>query len=448
MPTKKENHSDMWEKENKHIGLKIILVLLILISAAALIAGYKYVKEQEEAQDAELLQVYEQHLQEQTAAREASYRKMEELYRTDLETIQTYLPGIVCWGDSLTAGSAGSVSFPDTLQQLIDTAITDRYDFYGTLADNREVSRDELTRVDWKSYTVDIPVVNMGSGQENSATVAGRNGGVPYVTTAGMVIPHDMTPVKIEFAGTNGEAVLPLAQGDAGVNPVTISGIRGTLSLDLESYSFRHINYTFTRLEEDTGVYGETETEGGTVVEAGTVIETAASSQYRDYIPVVFIGTYDGEYSTVDELIAYQKAIIDHQTANKDRYIILGLYYMSNRWDYGLSYDLETFESAMLKEYGDHFINVRKYMCSDGLSDAGISATAQDKRDIEKGLVPSSLRSAADPSELNAKGYTLLGRLVYDRMDKLGYFEEVKDELGITALEIADRQNAAGTSKK
>ena len=163
---------------------------------------------------------------------------------------------------------------------------------------------------------------------------------------------------------------------------------------------------------------------------------------YRDYIPVIFIGTYDSQYSTVDELITYQKAIINHQIRNKDRYIILGLYYMNDRWDYGTTSDLDTYETAMLKEYGDHFINVRKYMLSDGLRDAGISATKDDTSDIKRGLVPTSLRSSAEPSELNAAGYRLLGKLVYDRMDKLEYFKEVKDELGITALEIAERQEA------
>ena len=106
----------------------------------------------------------------------------------------------------------------------------------------------------------------------------------------------------------------------------------------------------------------------------------------------------------------------------------------------GMSNYLEQFENAMLQEYGNHFINVRKYLMSDGLSDAKLSPTAQDTKDIKNGLVPSSLRSSAEASELNATGYTLLGRLVYNRMDKLGYFDEVKDELGITALEKLDRQ--------
>ena len=415
----------MWEKENKHIGIKILLVLLIIILSAVLVLGYRYVKAQEEAQDAELLKVAGEHKQEQTDAKQASYEDMEAAYRQDLNTVATYLPGIVCWGDVTTAGSAGGVSYPDRLQELINENIVDKYDFRSTLE-----NPEELTRVDWKTYTVEIPVVNMGSGEENSETVLGRNGAVPYVVSEEFTIPADTESVPIKFTSENGKAVAPLTQGDVGVNNVVIAGVEGKISIDLESLQHTSRNYYyFSRL------YPGTET----TVEKGTEIITSASNLYRDYIPVIFIGTYDRDYSTVEELISYQKAIIDHQIANKDRYLILGPYYLKNHWDHG-HYDLDRFETALLQEYGDHFVNVRKYFFSDALSDAGLSPTAQDTRDIKNDLIPSSLRSAAEDAELNATGYRILGQLVYNRMDKLGYFTEVKDELGITALEKLEKQ--------
>ena len=433
----------MWEKESKHIGIKILLVILILALCAGLFYAYKYVKAQEAEHDAELLQIYQEHQKEQNAERQASYETLEALYQDDLNAVATYLPGIVCWGDVLTEGSAGGVSYPDTLQELIDAAIVDRYDLKNTL---QEKEKEGLGRVeDWTVYTVEIPVVNMGSGHESSATVVGRNGAIPYVVDEEFTIPATQDPVPITFRSSSADptdyrsqynSVTPLTRGNAGVNPVTINGITGTLSLDLEAYSRKHYDYTFTR--ETPGVE--------TVIPEGTIIETAASDMYRDYIPVIYIGTYDHQYSTVDELIAYQKSIIDHQIRNKDRYIILGLYYMENRWDHGKTQDLDKYETAMLKEYGDHFINVRKYFLSDGLRDANLTETKYDTSDIKGGMVPTSLRSSAEPSELTAEGYKLLGKLVYDRMDKLGYFKEVKDELGITALEKADRQEAAKTT--
>ncbi len=420
----------MWEPEKKHIGVKILLIILILVLLAGLFYAYRIVKAQEEAHDAELLQVYEQHQKEQNAARQANYDTLETLYQTDLDTVSRYLPGIVCWGDVTTAGSAGGVSYPDTLQELIDAAICDKYDFFSTLEDKTSYGRIS----DWTVYSVEIPVVNMGSGQENSATVAGRNGAIPFVTAEAFTIPSQVYSVEIKIQSSDGSTVMPLTQGDAGVNPVVINGVQGKLSLDLETYYNRHrYSYTFTRLAPGEPVN----------VPAGAVITTAASSLYTNYLPIIFIGTYDDKMSTADELIHYQKSIINHQIANKDRYLILGLYSMDNRWDLGRTSDLDLFETSMLQEYGDHYISVRKYLCSDGLADAEITPTKQDTDDIKLGYVPSSLRSTSSTSELNAKGYQLLGKIVFDRMDKLGYFKEVKDELGITALEKLERQEAA-----
>ena len=53
-------------------------------------------------------------------------------------------------------------------------------------------------------------------------------------------------------------------------------------------------------------------------------------------------------------------------------------------------------------------------------------------------MVPDSFLSTSHGIELNGKAYTLIGKLVYNRMESLGYFDEVFDELGIreTTLEI------------
>ncbi|MBQ8075198.1 MAG: hypothetical protein IJ237_04350 [Oscillospiraceae bacterium] len=438
----------MWEKEKKHIGIKILLVLLILALIAGFYYVYQHIKVLEEAQDAELMAVHQEHQQELNEARQATYDEVQVLYDRDLQTVQQYLPGVVCWGDITTGGTAGGVSYPGVLQDEIDLHIVDRYNFYGTLENTEGIAR--IT--DWSVFTVDIPVVNMGTGKETTPTVVGRNGAIPYVVDEAFTIPADSERVAIKIRSSDeallssllpeyapalqkGSDVNPLTQGDGGINPVTINGIEGTLSLDLEIYYYsQKLNYYFTRLTPGA----ETE------IAEGTEVVTSASSKYLDYIPIIFLGTYDDVNRTVEQLIAYQKAMINHQVRNKDRYLIIGPYYLESRWDRGTTLDLDTFETAMVQEYGDHFINVRKYLCGDGMNDAGLEATKQDTDDIAHGLVPSSLRSTADPSELNATGCRLVGKLVYNWMDKLGYFKEVKDELGITALEKQDRQQQAG----
>ena len=92
---------------------------------------------------------------------------------------------------------------------------------------------------------------------------------------------------------------------------------------------------------------------------------------------------------------------------------------------------MDVLDSAMMQEFGNHYINVRKYLCEDGISDYRLEATNQDIRDAKNSVVPESFRSTTGLSELNGKAYELIGKLVYDRMDRLGYFDEIRNELYI-----------------
>lgn len=211
-----------------------------------------------------------------------------------------------------------------------------------------------------------------------------------------------------------------LANGDAGVNNVTFNGVEGTLTIDQASYQNAINSYYFTRAEAGSEV----------TVPAGTEIICAAADEYKDAVQVIWLGSYGG-YADLDQLIEQQKALINRQTANGDRYIVLGLYYLSLYGGGGYQDAFNQYENAMAQEYGDHFINVRNYLATDGLRDAGITATNTDKSQMSVGNVPDSLRNPSSYTELNAAGYDLVGQLVYDRMMKLGYFDEVLDECGL-----------------
>jgi hypothetical protein len=95
---------------------------------------------------------------------------------------------------------------------------------------------------------------------------------------------------------------------------------------------------------------------------------------------------------------------------------------------------MDYIDSAMLQAFGDRYINLRKYLMEDGLRDAGLNATSTDKKNIEAGNVPDTFRSNANSAELNGVAYELLGKLVYERMDRLGYFKEVRDELNLEKI--------------
>lgn len=406
----------MWEDSRKKTIIKnILLILIILVLVAALGFAVLYVRKTTEEHDAQLSEIYVQQQQQQTEARQESVTAIQDEYEKDLQAVADYLPGIVCWGDSLTLGTAGSVSYPYVLQKYIDTYICDIYDFRSTIE-----NAEEYSRLKWDDYRVSIPVINMGAGPEDTSTILGRSGAVPYVTSVDMTIPAGTEPVVIQFASQNGKSVAPLTGGNAGVNNVTINGIVGTISIDIDTYNYYgNTSYSFSRLEPGAETY----------IPAGTVIETAATNEYKDYIHIVCIGTYGG-YTSADDLVSQVKTLISRQTQNSDRFIVLGLCsangYTAN------SYSLDAIDTVMMQAFGNRYINVRKYLCGDGLSDANISKTADDSMAIDANAVPPSFLTSANSIELNGKANKLIGRLIFSRMESLGYFDEVYSELRIT----------------
>jgi len=297
-----------------------------------------------------------------------------------------YLPGIVCWGDSLTAGTGGEgITYPLTLERLIE---------------ERLLSKNHCD-------VGTVPVVNMGVGGEDTRTILGRNGAVPFTVKKDFVIPAGTEPAELLIEGGS-----PLRQGAAGMESVEIGGIWGTVSIEQESYTAPAYRYYFARHKA-----GEEKP-----VPAGTPIISSGSMQYSDYVAVVFIGE-NGGYTDSAELIRQQKAIIGRQRANHDRFIIVGSHT-------GTAEERAESEAAMEAEYGDKYINLRKYMSEDGIDDVnellgvGMKATARDRQMMGQGMTPESL--LFDTVHFNQYGYALIGHLIYERMEESGYFEEIK----------------------
>ena len=407
----------MWENNyRKAVIRNIILAVLVIAVCAGLVYAMLKVHERTEAEDAFLLEAYTQSQMEQTAARQKGIQNIEAEYKLDMQTVADYMPGIVCWGDSITSGSSGNVSFPYVLQKYIDAYICDIYDFRLSIED-----ADDYSRLKWNDYTVDIPVVNMGAGPEDVATILGRAGVVPYVVAADLMIPAGTEPVQISLVSETGFPVAPLTGGGAGINNIVINGIEGILSLSSSGDYSGDNSYYFTRVQPGEETY----------VPAGSLIKTSATDMYKNYIHVVCIGTYGG-YSTPEELVQAVKTLLARQTQNSDRFIVLGICSdSSDNNNTETAMKLDAVDSVMMQAFGSKYINVRRYLCEDGLSDAGIVATAADRNNISLGMVPESFTTAPGSAELNGKAYTLIGELVYERMESLGYFDEVVSELYI-----------------
>lgn len=406
----------MWENEGRKTLIRNVIIFLLLVAAAVgLLMAMIHVRRQIEAED-ELLQAESSsQRQELSVARQENLEAIQQAYETDMETVQTYLPGIVCWGDSLTTGSSGNVSYPGTLQHYINTYLCDIYDFRSTIE-----NAQDYARLDWNAYTLSIPVVNMGAGKEDSATILGRSGVSPYVVGADFEIPAGTEGVAITLKSGSGKAVTPLTAGNAGVNPVTISGVEGTITLASDGQGWGQNTYQFTRSVSSEPVS----------VAKGTEIVTACAEEYRDYVHIVWLGTYD-DFTNPEKLVSDTKALLSRQASNPDRYLVLGPCTVRGSWGNADTATLDAVDSAMLQAFGNHYINVRKYLMVDGLTDAMITPSKEEKLIIQQGKVPTSFRSNASGADLNGTAYKLIGKLVYERMDNLGYFDEIRQELGL-----------------
>ena len=405
----------MWEDERRKTFIRNIVILVVLVLAAAvLLFAMSSVKKQIAAEDALLSEQRSSQRQELNEARQENLETVQKIYNEDLEMVAQYLPGIVCWGDSLTAGSSGNVSYPLTLQKYIDTYLCDIYDLRFSVE-----NPDLYTRINWEDYRISIPVVNMGAGQEDCPTILGRAGVVPYVVQSDVVIPAGTEPVSISIAAEDGRTVSPLTAGSSGINPVTIAGIQGTLTLTSSGSSWYQSSYQFTRLEEGEEI----------PVSKGAEIVTACKEEYRDYIHIVWLGTY-GNYGTPELLVSNVKTLLQRQNLNSDRYLVIGPCTTNGTWAYVNTTTLDSIDSAMLQAFGSHYINLRKYLIEDGLRDAGLTAT----KGSMSGTVPESFRSNAGGADMNGVAYQLIGKLVFDRMDRLGYFDEVRAELNLDKI--------------
>ena len=406
----------MWENEGRKTIIRNILIFLLLVAAAAgLLMAMITVKKQIDAEDELLKAESDNQRQELSVARQENLEAITQHYEKDMQTVAQYLPGIVCWGDSLTAGSSGNVSYPGTLQKYIDTYLCDIYDFASTIENAQDYSR-----LDWDSYTVSIPVVNMGAGKEDSATILGRSGVAPYVVGMDFEIPAEVEPVNIQLKSPDGKNVTPLTAGNAGVNPVTIEGVVGEITRVSNGQGWGQSAYQFTRAEAGEPVS----------VAKGAKITTACENEYRDYLHIVWLGTY-GDFTTPEKLVNDTKLLLSRQASNPERYLVIGPCALRGAWTNADPATLNGVDSAMLQAFGNHYINVRKYLMVDGLTDAKITPTRDEKAIIQQGSVPTSFRSNASGADLNGTAYKLIGKLVYERMESLGYFDEIRQELGI-----------------
>lgn len=286
---------------------------------------------------------------------------------------------VACTGDSLTYGygaSPGSTDYPTVLTKLCGKT-----------------------------------VYNLGVSGESTDEILARQGGFPAIINP-VIIPADTSNVEITFIGTVniGGGNTTLLRKDSGklVNPVIIDGVEGNISAS-------NNKYYFTRLKAGTAHE----------VKRPQYVITKEMREHKDDIQIIFMGTNGGWMITADDAETRIKKLksqidmmIDYNTSKK--YIIIGMHYFYS-WVLYNGLTKEQLENAMLLKYGNHYINLRKYMIEYGLSDAGLTATEKDTEAINNGNVPPSLLYS-DGIHGNAYFYNILANLVNKKGIELGYW--------------------------
>lgn len=273
---------------------------------------------------------------------------------------ETKTQRLVCVGDSLTMSNN---SYPNKLKELtgLDTI---------TFGGKSLTSKDITARM--AAYTLYVE---------------------PFT------IPEDTTAVKVQLVNNNGGSSNLLQKDGSSINPCKIDGIEGNISYD----SSRQY-YTFSRSEA-----GDSK-----VIENRTKITISKQDINEDDIVIMLMGTYDEDspYFT-DNLITFYESIINQYSLKN--YIVVSL--TTNK-----SYnDFDKTNKELKEKFGDHFLDFRSYLLTDGAKDAGITLSSQDEKDINNNVVPECFRSGDVNG--NAAFGILLANQLEAKMKTLKYIE-------------------------
>ena len=274
----------------------------------------------------------------------------------DESPLVEYTTDLCFWGDSLTVGIGGSgTNYPS-------------------------VCASELGITSFK---------NCGVGGENANTIACRQGGNSLILKVGAVSEYSLSDLKDIY----GTVCNPLRQGsgNSSVNPIYINGVKCNLSISQANTTDPNAKYTITgyngRLLAETPV-------------------KLSGCDIKSKITVIFVGQNGPG-------LAERLRIIDSMISKiNDKYIIMGL-------SSGNSASNADEEAQMLSKYGVHYFNTRYMLSKYGMNIMNLTPTSSDTIEMNKGEVPSSLRS--DPIHLNANGYTALGKMLAQKIRACGY---------------------------
>lgn len=311
-------------------------------------------------------------------------------------TIKTFggasVPSIVVWGDSISSPNKAWIEWPKRLQTQIGTSA--------------------------------FLVKNEALAGETASSTTARQGGFE-ITVGAFTIPATVTAAEITIT-LNGNTTLdpnPVFSASASFNPCTISGVKGSISKSGDKYYF-------TRLESGTAV--NVSADSVVVSDNDTVFNTA------DNVMIFYLNGNGGYWDNdADKLLEmFQKAVDHFEDLGGTKYIVAGpaankLFKTTAFHDAVLE-----FEPKAATAFGSHWLNLREYEITYGLSQNNLTPSALDTERMTAGLVPASLVGGGDTVNIamyngttntdenhpNAYGANTIMLAFYEKGQALGYW--------------------------
>lgn len=247
------------------------------------------------------------------------------------------------------------------------------------------------------SNELSMSVNTFGGAYDQSIDVSIRLGKTK-VYVSNITIPSSVEPVNIDLYNEDGDKLDVLKSTGSNFTKVEIAGISGKLKYDTENKK-----HTFTRDQK-----GEEKS-----ITKPTQIKADFPTYNKDDIAIIFTGTYDKQQSNgIFRTITYQRAIINQLKTKK--YIIISL---TSKRNMSIVKDNN---DVLREEYDEHFLDFRTYLLEDGLKDAGMTPTSQDKKDLQQGYIPTSLLQD-DLLHGNSTYHKLLTEQLIKKMKELKY---------------------------
>ena len=346
--------------------------------------------------------------------------------------VNTILPNITSWGDSITAGAK---------KEDISSATQYGIDLEALGSDNDGATYSEvLANLISASVFGGINVANCGVGGEPTSSIAARANTENYYLYLGSDVTIGADPVVIDLGQAYPDSINP---GRIGVlrkdikdhmKYVTIidgeKEIRGILTCKLSAdmpstetnnqlynAAYQYLEYTFTRQDGKTDPI---------TLSANSRVVMDAAVEFDGRTCIIFMGENNG-YSNVGTtdrdpsiLIAQQKEILK-ACGNPKHFLIVST-------TSGTNVSRAALTEALTNEWGANYINIGNELNSmrgyeiAGFPEEAIESVADN---IAEGSVSKLLVS--DTCHPNAVGYAVIGNLLFEKLFEIGAFDAVFD---------------------